>query len=247
MALKKENFLVSLNNFFVRNWWLNGVSNVIIIMLLVYYSISLSDFKKETTDRINQANLHIIYGTPDGRVGLLDRKPIETDNKVFQNSIAIIAKSMETSEAELTQGFDSSVSSKITSPARLIDVDENFKLLYHEFFSSKAVTMSFLRYYYDILKNGNLAKKNSILKTTYEYSHNGKGKFTMKVMFKTQKDFINKIDNKGIELIANDTILLNGFIDPTKYSNSLNPFGVKFTSVRLGIYTYNDYLKAISR
>ena len=107
--------------------------------------------------------------------------------------------------------------------------------------------MSFLRYYYDLLKSGNLAKKNSILKTTYEYSSNGKGKFKMKIIFKTQKDFINKVNNKDIELIANDTILLEGFIDPTKYSTPLNPFGTKFTSVKLGIYTYNDYLKAISR
>jgi len=244
MALKENDYMQRLNDFFVKNWWFNGVSNIIIIILLVYYIVDIKDFKKETTDRINIATQHIIYGTEDGRVALLDRKPVNTDSKVFQNYIAIIAKNMEASESTLTHGFDSTTSSKIISPASLVNVDENFALLYKEFFVSKRVTMSFLRYYYNLLKSGQIAKKSSILETNYDYQGDGKGGFTMKIIFKTAKDFINKVDNKPIELIANDTILIKGFIDPTKYSTSLNPYGVKITDVKLNIYTYGDYIKS---
>ena len=170
MALKKDSLTKKLNDFFVMNWWLTGISNIIIIILFIYYSINLSDYKDETTKRINQANLHIIYGTPDGRVALLDRQTVNTDNEVFQNHIALIAKNMETSESQLTHGFDPNIASKIVSPVDLLKVNENFVLLYKEFFANKNVTLSFLRYYFNLLKAGNLAKKNTILKTTYQYS-----------------------------------------------------------------------------
>ncbi len=246
MALKENNYMQKLNDFFVKNWWLNGVSNIVIIILLVYYIIAIKDFKKETISRINIASEHIIYGTEDGRVALLDRKLVNTDSKVFENYIAIIARNMEASEATLTHGFDSITSSKITSPASLVNVDENFALLYKEFFISKKVTMSFLRYYYNLLKSGQIAKKSSILETNYTYQGDGKGSFTMKITFKTVKDFINKVDNKPIELIANDIILIKGFIDPTKYSTALNPYGLKIVEVKLNPYTYGDYLKSRS-
>jgi hypothetical protein len=247
MALRDNKFIDKLNNFFVKNWWFNGISNMVIIVLLIVFINKIEDFKVDTTKRINIATQHIVYGTPDGRVGLLDRQLIETDNKVFQNAVALVAKNMHASEEILTQGFDSAISSKITSPASLVKVSENFALLHKEYFDSKLITFPFLRHYYNLLKSGELAKKSSIVSTSYDYTSNGSNGFTMKITFKTSKDFINKIDNSPIELIVNDIILLNGYVDPTKHSSPLNPFGIRFTTVRLNLYTYGDYIKETSR
>jgi len=244
MAIKKQPLLDRINNFFVKNWFLNGVSNIIIICLLIFYITEENQNKKDTDKRLNTLMMNIIYGTPDGRVGLLDKKLINTDSEVFQNHIALIAKNLETSEEKITHGFDPAVSAKLTNSAKLVEVDENFALLYKEFFASKRITMSVLKYYFILLKSGELAKKSSIISTKYEYEPDGENGFKMKIIFKTAKDFINKVDNKPIELIANDIVYLKGFIDPTKYSTPLNPFGVKFTDVKLNIYTYSDYLKS---
>lgn len=244
MALKKDSYMQRLNNFFVKNWWLNGISNIIIIFLLIYYIIDIGKFTQETTKRINIASEHIIYGTVDGRVALLKRQLVNTQSKVFQNYISIVAKNMETSVASLTQGYNAQVSSEITSPAALVNVDQNFALLYKEFFASKRLTMSFLRYYYNLLKSGQLATKNVILATNYKYQGDGKGGFQMKIIFKTEKVFINKVTNKPIQLIANDIVFVKGSIDPSKYSTVMNPYGVKFTSVKLNVYTYNNYIQS---
>jgi len=243
MGLKKERLLDKINNFFVRNWFLNGISNIIIILLFGYFFMELDNVKKDFTQKLQKAMQNIVVATPDGRVGLLKKTFVNTDSDYFKNSIAIVSKNLVASESILTQGFNAAVSSQIKKPADLLKTNENFALLYKEYFANKHITVSFLRYYYNLLKLRELPAKVSILSTSYEYKPLGNNRFAMTITFKTAKDFINKVSNKVAELVVDDIFVVEGFIDPTNYSTALNPYGVKFTNIKMKLFTYSDYAK----
>ena len=241
MALKKPKISTRIKNFFMMNWWLTGVSNFIIIGLLIWGTITIKEVEKNTISRLNKTMKNVIFATPDGRVALIDKKTINTDSDVFINHIGQIVKLMLASESKLTQGFDTTVASMIDKPSVLLDVNEDFKLLYQEFFANDQITAIFLRYNYNMLKRGQLPKKLTILSTEKNYQPLPDGGFQLKVTLKVQKDFINKVSNKPVELITTDVVTVQGFIDPSAYSTPDNPFGVKFTSVKLNLFLYDNY------
>lgn len=243
MSLKTDKILTKINNFFVANWWLNGISNIIIIIIFLLFYFELSRVEKSFEAKLNRAMQNTIVTTLDGRVSLINRHFVNTDSDTFRNTIAILAKNMTSSESELTKGFDKTTAAQITSPSKLLQVSENFALLHKEYFFTDTITLSFLRYYYTKLKLGQLAKKSSILSTEYEYSPREQGKFSIKIIFHTSKDFINKSNNKTIEILADDVFVIDGFIDPSKYSTAINPYGIKITNIKINLYTYEDVMK----
>lgn len=244
MALKKQKLSLRIKNFFIMNWWLTGISNFIMIGLFIFGIVTLKDVERNMTTRMNKTLKNVIMGTPDGRVALINKKAINTDSKVFINSIGQVVKMMEASESILTRGFNASVASTIDKPSVLIKINEDFKLLYQEYFQNNQITGTFLRYYYNMLKKEQLPKKISILSTEKHYTPLPDGGFEIKVYLKVQKDFIDKVSNKPVELVVNDIIIVRGFIDPSEYSSANNPFGIKFTSVKLNLFLYDNYYKS---
>jgi len=243
MALKKTKLITKLKNFFMMNWWFTGVSNIIIIVLMITFIMKLGNVEVNFEQRLNKAMKNSIATTPDGRVALINKQFINTDSEVFINYIAQVVKMMEASESMLTNGFNTMTASKIVKPSVLLGIDEDFNLLYKEFFIDKKATGRFLRYYYTQLKKGELPKKISILSTQKQYKPLDDGGFEMTVILKVQKDFIDKTSNRAVELITKDSITVRGFIDPSKYSTPQNPYGVKFYAPKLNLYLYSNYEK----
>ena len=243
MALKKSKLITKLKNFFMMNWWFTGVSNIIMIILMLTFFFKISDVEVNFEQRLNTAMKNSIVATPDGRVALINKKFVNTDSKVFINYIGQIVKMMEASESMLTNGFNTMTASKIVKPSALLNVDEDFNLLYREFFIDKRATGRFLRYYYTQLKKSELPKKLAILSTKKLYKPLDDGGFEIIVILKVQKDFIDKTSNKAVELVTKDTITVEGFIDPSKYSTPQNPYGVKLYAPKLNLYLYSNYEK----
>lgn len=243
MALKKTKFITKMKNFFMMNWWFTGISNIIMVVLMIAFILKLGDVEVNFEQRLNKAMENSIIATPDGRVALINKQPINTDNRVFVNYIAQIVKMMEASESMLTNGFNTTTASKIVKPSVLLDINEDFNLLYKEFFINKKATGRFLRYYYTQLKKGELPKKISILSTEKQYKPLDDGGFEITVILKIQKDFIDKTSNRAVELITKDAITIKGFVNPSKYSTPENPYGVKFYAPKLNLYLYGNYEK----
>jgi hypothetical protein len=243
MALKKTKLITKMKNFFIMNWWLTGISNIIMIVMMLIFIVELGDVEVNFEQRLNRAMENSIIATPDGRVAIVDKQFINTDSEVFINYIGQIVKTMEASESILTNGFNTMTASRIVKPSVLLNINEDFSLLYKEFFIDKKTTGRFLRYYYTQLKKGELPKKISILSTEKEYRPLQEGGFEIRVTLKIQKDFINKTSNRAIELITKDIITVRGIIDPSKYSTSQNPYGVKFYAPSMNLYLYSNYEK----
>jgi len=241
MSLKKPKTTDKIKNFFMMNWWFTGISNIILIILFIYGIMTLLEVEDNVVKRVNLAMTNSIVATPDGRVALVGKQTINTDSEVFTNHIGQIVKMMEASESTLTNGFDASVASTIISPIKLLETNENFLYLYMDFFGNQTIKARFLRFYYNMLKKGELPKKVSILSTEKVYTALKNGGFKIEVTLNVQKDFVDKTSNKSIELVTQDVIIVYGYIDPSKYSSSDNPYGVRFEKAMLNIYTYSDY------
>lgn len=242
MALKKDPLLKRISDFFAYNWWLTGVSNVVLIILMVILISKQNEIQLDFQARLNKAMSNIIYGTPDGRVGLLDKKLVNTDSDVFKNHIAQITKKMAASESLLTQGFNSSVSASIKTPASLLETVEDYKILNDNFFANVNVGQTFFRFYYNSLRQGQLPKKATILSSKYSYYPVGENGFKIHVTLKTAKDFVDKTNNRVSELIVDDVYKIEGVVDPSSHSSSLNPFGIRITDVKLDLFLYQNFI-----
>lgn len=239
--LKKSNSYQKLKDFFHQNWWLTGVSNAIIIILIFIMFNKLSNLEEDYTKKINLAMQNVLMTTPDGKVRVLERELINTDNNIFENIIKNIIKKMTVSESALTSGFNENVIRSITSPQSLIEINEDFKILGKEYFANEQVFNIFLRYWFDELKRGDLPKKLTVLKTRATYTPLQGDKFEMRVEIDLQKDFTDKVSRRVVELLVTDVITVTGYIRPSKYSTVDNGLGIKFDSVKLSIFTYRDY------
>lgn len=239
--LKKSNTFNKLNTFFHQNWWFTGVSNIIIIICFIAFYKELSYIKRDYTKKADTAMSNVIALTPDGRVRLLKRELIDTDNDTFKNAIKRKIKLMTVSESDLTLGFNRDVVKKITSPQALDEISEDFHLFGKEYFDSEQTYNIFLRYWYEELKRGDLPKKVQVLRSNAIYTPLLNDKFEIRVELEVQKDFTDKITKKVTELLATDVITIVGYIRPSVYSTADNPLGIRFESVKLSIFTYRDY------
>ena len=109
MPLKKDSKLQQINNFFMMNWWMTGISNIIIIILIINTNMNIDESMKSLKTAMDKTMSNIVFGTPDGRVALIDRQPVNSDSDLFVNYLGMLAKTMETSESKLTHGFDKKV------------------------------------------------------------------------------------------------------------------------------------------
>jgi len=184
---------------------------------------------------------NIIIATPDGRVDLIKRQYIKTDNPIFRQYIAVLAKNLEASEETLTDGFNTTAASNLTSPLSLIKYDQSLDFFVRNFLLNRKTALLFLSTYYTIYKNQNLPATVTVLSTKYSYSPLKHGGFKMKVIFMTDKTFIDKQTNKLVRLKVPDTFIFKGVLDPSKYSTINNPYGLKLYDITLGIYTYSNY------
>ncbi|KAB7891303.1 hypothetical protein [Poseidonibacter ostreae] len=241
--LKKPSIGTSLNVFFKQNWWLTGISNIILFVLIIYTLSDISQLKKDWTDKIDLAMSNVIAVTPDGRIRVIKRELVRTDTDAFQNYIKNLSKKMDVSESILTYGFDKNIARTITSPQALDRINEDFNLLGREFFDSKSQYETFLRYWYNELKKGSLPKKIQILSSKIEYTPLPEDRFSVSIELKTQKDFIDKISNVNSEIVVSDFITLEGFIRPSEYSTIDNPMGLRIDSTSLNIFTYENFRK----
>ncbi len=239
--LKKQDTFEKLQTFFHQNWWLTGVSNVIIIICFIIFYNQLSAIKKDVTKKTDIAMSNVIALTPDGRVRLLERELINTDSDTFQNAIKREIKKMTVSESDLTLGFNKDVVKKITSPQALDEINEDFNLFGKEYFNSEQTYNVFLRYWYDELKRGDLPKKVQVLRSKATYTPLLNDRFEIKVELEVQKDFTDKITKRVTELVVTDIITVTGFIRPSVYSTPDNPLGIRFENTKLSIFTYRDY------
>lgn len=243
MALKKIMTSEKIKNFFMLNWWFTGVSSIVLIILAIVLFFKLNSIEESFTKKLNMTMQNSIISTIDGRVALLKKQVVNTDSDVFKRYITQLAKLMIASESSLTNGFDSTTAKKITKPSKLLQVNENFKLLIDEFLVNNSVKARFLRFYYNNLKKGELPKKATILSSKNIYKPLEDGGFEIEVTFKVQKDFIDKTDNEDYEVVASDIVTLQGFIKPSEFSTQDNPYGVKFTNIRLNLYLYKNFAK----
>lgn len=243
MSLKKPTLGTRIKNFFQINWWFTGVSNIIMIFLILMFMSRLTEVNEDFTVKLDNALKNVIIATPDGRVKVLGKELIDTDSDYFKNHIKKIVKTMNTSESLLTHGFDVKIASKIDDYSSLKNVSEEFKILGDEFFESEEKFNVFLRFYYNKLKMGELPNKIQVFKTDAKFFPLGDNKFRIEVTFSTQKDFVNKITNQPREIKAVDVIIIDGYINPSKYTSTLNPFGVRITDFRLGLFLYEDFMK----
>lgn len=241
--MKKPNLGTRISNFFTMNWWFTGVSNIIIIFLIAYTLSELEFVRNDFTKKLDNSIKNVAIATPDGRIALIKRELIDSDTEYFTNHLKSIVKKMNTSESILTHGFNKSVVNKIVSYESLGLTDENFKLLGKEFFDNKEIYDLFLRFYYNLLKTGELPKKIQIFKTTPDFKPLEGNTFEMTVKFDTQKDFVNKINSTSTELVAEDKIVVYGYISPSEHSSADNPFGVRITDFKIGLYLYSNYIK----
>lgn len=241
--LKKPNIGNQLNTFFKQNWWLTGISNIILFILIIYTLSDISSLKESWTKTVDKSMSNVVAVTPDGRIRLIKRELVNTDSDAFKNYLKNLSKKMDVSESILTLGFNRDATRKITSPQALDEINENFNLLGREFFSSQAIYNTFLRYWYNELKKGSLPKKIQILESKIDYKPKKDGGFEVVVELKTQKDFLDKISNITSEIVVSDFITLEGHIKPSEHSTVDNPMGVRIDSVSLSIYTYDNFKK----
>lgn len=241
MALKKDKLITRINNFFIANWWLTGITNVVMIILMITLVTKQDDMDIHFREELDRAMKNTVIATPDGRVALIDKSMVNTDSETFVNHIKLIVKqNFLASESLFTHGFDAEISSHLKSPEKLLELTDSYKLLTKEFFATNEVAGNFIRGQYSLLKKGELPKKATILSSSTIYEPLEGGGFQITVKLKTAKDFINKTNNQLIEVVVDDTIIVSGFIMPTAYSSPLNPFGVKFTSVKQDLYLYKN-------
>lgn len=241
MALKNINSFEKMKTFFYQNWWFTGVSNIVIVILFFTIFFKMSDLREDYTAKIDKSMQNVLLVTADGKVRVIARELISTDNNLFENIIKEEIKKMTTSESALTLGFNPEVVKTITEPKALENINEDFKLLGKEYFASEQKYNIFLRYWYDELKRGDLPKKATVLRSKTTYTPLLGDRFEIKVDLEIQKDFTDKVTKRVVELVVTDTITATGFIRPSEYSTIDNGLGIKFEDVKLSIFTYRDY------